>query len=446
MSRGTPAKKRNSWFAKVRESAFFVCGAALVFSGLSHGAVNPKLQGVVGFWDMTQSAIFRNGHNTYRLVNLSDYKNSDERKSVWSTTMNDRYNTAVSAFADPDNNLLIRSGGLVLATAMVLPRFVEDTVSFVMESVHPAREFAVHSFLVVHEKDPVEKLRAAGKAGDNFAEFYFRAEAGATAAVTAGAMVVREGTPILRTVARSVSKLLEKPTALTPQPARSLGAAARADLADPALRTYDYVHPDGSVKPTSQNPTLNPSRAPPTSGNTMPDDLGFKNGRPLRSDEVQVSYGPARNRSTTESLAPPNLKKAAPQAQPMYEFRPGLQIKAIETKVPPLPKEVAVTFEKSDYRAVELSDDLIAFRGEGRAYGSWYGLEKPHSAAHAEKLYNVVDYGNDLMEISSYRIPKGTIVYGGKVAGGEGYQIYLKNSRSSGVEKLLTEGIPQNGF
>ncbi|MBK8872309.1 MAG: hypothetical protein IPN19_15070 [Elusimicrobia bacterium] len=179
--------------------------------------------------------------NTDRLVNLSDYKNFDERKPVWTTTMNDRSNTAVSAFADPDNNLLIRSGGLVLATAMVLPRFVEDTVSFVMESVHPAREFAVHSFLVVYEKDPVEKLRAVGKAGDNFAEFYFRAEAGATVAVTGGALVVREGTPIIRTVARSVSKLLEKPTALTPQPARSLGAAARADLADPATTQYEFV-------------------------------------------------------------------------------------------------------------------------------------------------------------------------------------------------------------
>ncbi|MBK8872234.1 MAG: hypothetical protein IPN19_14660 [Elusimicrobia bacterium] len=47
----------------------------------------------------------------------------------------------------------------------------------------------------------------------------------------------------------------------------------------------------------------------------MPDDLGFKNGRPLRSDEVQVSYGPARNRSTSDPLTSPNLINAGAQAK-----------------------------------------------------------------------------------------------------------------------------------
>jgi hypothetical protein len=179
--------------------------------------------------------------NTDRLVNLADYKNLDERKPIWATTMSDRYATALGAFADPDNNLIIRSGGLVLATAMVIPKAVEETVAFVVDCVHPAREFVVHSFLVAHEKDPVEKLRAVGKAADNFGEFFIRAEAGATAAVTGGALVVREGPPIIRNAVRSVSNFLEKPTAMAPQPARSLGAAARADLADPALTTYEYV-------------------------------------------------------------------------------------------------------------------------------------------------------------------------------------------------------------
>ncbi|MBK8871097.1 MAG: hypothetical protein IPN19_08615 [Elusimicrobia bacterium] len=203
--------------------------------------------------------------NTDRLVNLSDYKNLDERKPVWTTTMSDRYDTAMAAFTDPENNLFIRSGGLILATAMVIPKTVEETVAFVVDCVHPAREFVVHSFLVAHEKDPVEKLRAAGKAADNFGEFFIRAEAGATAAVTGGALIVREGTPILRNAVRSVSKLLEKSTAVAPQPARSLGAAARSELADPALTTYEYVRPDGAVvKPTSQNPTLTPLRLPRT--------------------------------------------------------------------------------------------------------------------------------------------------------------------------------------
>ncbi|MBK8870407.1 MAG: hypothetical protein IPN19_05045 [Elusimicrobia bacterium] len=213
-----------------------------------------------GFWE-TVPEVTGNGHihikdnkitlNTDRLANLSDYKNLDERKPVWTTTMRDRYDTALSAFAGPENNLIIRSGGLVLATAMVIPKLVEETVAFVVDCVHPASEFAVHSFLVVHEKDPVEKLRAAGKATDNFGEFFIRAEAGATAAVTGGALVVREGTPIIRNAVRSVSKLLEKPTALAPQPARSLGAAARSELADPVTTKYELVRREQDIRTVS---------------------------------------------------------------------------------------------------------------------------------------------------------------------------------------------------
>jgi hypothetical protein len=64
--------------------------------------------------------------------------------------MNDRYDIAMATFADPDNTLIVRSGGLVLATAMVLPKFAEDKVAFILDSVHPARELAVHSFLFAH--------------------------------------------------------------------------------------------------------------------------------------------------------------------------------------------------------------------------------------------------------------------------------------------------------
>jgi hypothetical protein len=157
---------------------------------------------------------------------------------------------------------------------------------------------------------------------------------------------------------------------------------------------------------------------------------------------------------TPRAQSPPLNKSNAPRAGPQVktgnpianELVSGLQIRAIEVKASALPKDVAVTFEKAEYRAIQLSEELTVYRAEGKAFGSWYGLEKPHSAAHAEKLYNVVDYGNDLMEISSYRIPKGTIVYEGKVAGGDGRQVYLNNSRGAGVVKIRTEGLPQNGF
>lgn len=179
---------------------------------------------------------------TDRLINLSDYKELESRKPIWTTTMNDRYSTAMAVLADPTNNLMIRGAGLTLATAMLLPKAVEDAITFTVDCVHPAREFALHSFLVVDEKDSTDKIREVGKAGVSFAEFFFRAEAGATAAVTTGVLAVREGTPVVREAVQSISKALKTPPAgVTQQPARSLGAAARAELADPAITKYEYV-------------------------------------------------------------------------------------------------------------------------------------------------------------------------------------------------------------
>ena len=138
--------------------------------------------------------------------------------------------------------------------------------------------------------------------------------------------------------------------------------------------------------------------------------------------------------------------KPATVAEGILEIKVGLEINATPVQALPLPKEVAITFENSGYRVAELNDDLIVFRGEGKAYGSWYGLERPTCAAQAERLYNAVDYGNDLTEISTYRIPKGSTIYEGKVAGGDGYQVYLTDSRGTGVVKIKTEELPQSGF
>ncbi len=393
-----------------------------------------KPRGTPGFWEAGPE-ITGNGYihlkdnkitlNTDRLVNLSDYKNLDERKPVWTTTMSDRYDTAMSAFADPDNNLIIRSGGLVLATAMVLPRFVEDTVSFVLESVHPAREFAVHSFLVVHEKDPVEKLRAVGKAADNFGEFYIRAEAGAIPAVTWGVLAVKEGAPIVRSVTRSISNLLEKPTTLAPQPARSLGAAARADLADPALTTYEYVRPDGTVvKPTSQNPTLNPSRAPPTSANTMPDDLGGKTGHSLITNEVPKDFGPNRPNQLLKDQTP-----AIPKAQNVPPKTSGTNAQLIisgnrvsynPVNPGPLPEKVAVTFRSATYEAIKLDHPITLYRvysDPAKKMGPYWSLTKPESSIKAI-VDNALDqsWGNRATDVVIIRIPAGENIYVGPAA------------------------------
>jgi hypothetical protein len=81
--------------------------------------------------------------------------------------------------------------------------------------------------------------------------------------------------------------------------------AAKTDFADPATAIYEYVRPDGTiVRPAAQGSTLNQSRAPPAFGDyTMPNDLGYKDGRAIRRNEVQVNYGPARSRPTAEPLA-----------------------------------------------------------------------------------------------------------------------------------------------
>ncbi|MGH8673772.1 MAG: hypothetical protein ACREVG_05635 [Burkholderiales bacterium] len=83
---------------------------------------------------------------------------------------------------------------------------------------------------------------------------------------------------------------------------------------------------------------------------------------------------------------------------------------------------------------------------EGARFGRWFGLQRPGSAAEAERLYNVVDYGNDVLELSTYRIPAGTQVFQGPVAGGTGTQLYIRDPLGVRVELLGTKPLPQYGF
>ena len=96
--------------------------------------------------------------NTDRLVNLDDYKNLEERKPIWTTTMNDRYATAMDAFINPDNTMVQRTGGLLLATAILPTKVVEDAVAFSVDSVHNAKDVAQHTFLAIHEPQPGDEL------------------------------------------------------------------------------------------------------------------------------------------------------------------------------------------------------------------------------------------------------------------------------------------------
>ncbi len=93
-----------------------------------------------------------------------------------------------------------------------------------------------------------------------------------------------------------------------------------------------------------------------------------------------------------------------------------------------------------------LTEELHVFRAEGKHYGRWYGTVEPESAAHAERLYNIVDYDNDATTVSRYRIPKGRLIYDGPVAGGNGTQIFVPDSHAAGVELVETKPLVQFGF
>ena len=115
-------------------------------------------------------------------------------------------------------------------------------------------------------------------------------------------------------------------------------------------------------------------------------------------------------------------------------------------RAPALPATVARSFTNSQYTMRVLTEETIVFRVEGSRFGRWFGTVRPSSAAEAERLYNVVDYGNDLTRVASYRIPKGAIVYEGRVAGGAGIQMYVPDPLAAGVQFLETTTLPQFGY
>lgn len=151
---------------------------------------------------------------TDRLVNLDDYKNLEEHKPIWTRTMNDRYATAMDAFISPDNTTVQRTGGLLLATAILPTKVVEDAVTFTVDSIHNAKDFSHHTFLAIHEPLPGDKLLESLKAVESGAEFTIRAEPGATLAVHTGVVAAREGTSLLNDLVSSASNGLKKSTPL----------------------------------------------------------------------------------------------------------------------------------------------------------------------------------------------------------------------------------------
>jgi hypothetical protein len=118
----------------------------------------------------------------------------------------------------------------------------------------------------------------------------------------------------------------------------------------------------------------------------------------------------------------------------------------VENLTQELPDEIASTFKNSQYQAKVLTKPLTVYRAEGSTFGRWFGTVKPDSAANAERLYNIVKYENDALQVSTYEILPGATIYEGPVAGGTGWQIFIENPLSGFIKLIETEFLPQWGF
>jgi hypothetical protein len=88
---------------------------------------------------------------------------------------------------------------------------------------------------------------------------------------------------------------------------------------------------------------------------------------------------------------------------------------------------------------------MIVYRAEGGSsgnFGRFFGTKKPVSAVDAEIMSNIMKHGNEVTTLVTYRIPKGTVIYEGRVAGGSGQQIFISNPRASGVSLISSESLP----
>jgi RHS repeat-associated protein len=105
-----------------------------------------------------------------------------------------------------------------------------------------------------------------------------------------------------------------------------------------------------------------------------------------------------------------------------------------------LSQEVQATFEYGQYVGGVSTKAMKLFRvegGETRAFGRYFSFSKPANAYEAEILYNLPE-GNTMASLSTYIAPEGTVMYVGKVAGGEGIQVFISTPVAEEVELIST--------
>ncbi len=111
-----------------------------------------------------------------------------------------------------------------------------------------------------------------------------------------------------------------------------------------------------------------------------------------------------------------------------------------------LSSSAAASFEGGIYTKGFTSDNLLVYRVEGGfgsgPFGRFFGFVKPSNAADAEALYNISKYGNEMTSVVTYRVPPGTKLFVGKVAGGAGDQAFIPEPIESLLQVVSREPLP----
>lgn len=96
-------------------------------------------------------------------------------------------------------------------------------------------------------------------------------------------------------------------------------------------------------------------------------------------------------------------------------------------QLPALEKTFKEAFDGSILQGVmEPGDILVQAQRTGQTSpGHWFLPIKPLDATHAEELAQIKKWGNDAGQIKVYRVNERTSAYAGKVAGGEGHQLFI---------------------
>jgi hypothetical protein len=99
------------------------------------------------------------------------------------------------------------------------------------------------------------------------------------------------------------------------------------------------------------------------------------------------------------------------------------------------------SFENGGYAILEASEDFTVYRVSGGSStakgGSFFSTTKPKNSEEAEKLLNIEVWGNKADAVTPVTIKKGTQFAIGKVAGGEGGQIFIPKIYKNLLEIML---------